>query len=163
MSHLLRHVTSVYNGHLREPLTRAVTTCFYDLRLSLRIEHPTFRLRGQHSNSLRHRRVLIQTLWNLNHIWFNNNVTSNVINIGIFVIYIIYCCNFDTIFSIAISLHWISWSKGLLWRHGTTWRLLLINRRSINRRGEIKVNLSQMCTRSKFFNSALKWTTCCHR
>ena len=35
----------------------AVTTCFYDLHLSrLGFEHPTFRLRGQRSNPLRHRR-----------------------------------------------------------------------------------------------------------
>ena len=35
----------------------AVTTCFYDLGLSrLGFEHPTFRLRGQRSSLLRHRR-----------------------------------------------------------------------------------------------------------
>ena len=34
-----------------------ITTCFYDLGLSrLGFEHPTFRLRGQRSNPLRHRR-----------------------------------------------------------------------------------------------------------
>ena len=34
-----------------------VTTCFYKLRfVALGIEHPTFRLRGQRSNPLRHRR-----------------------------------------------------------------------------------------------------------
>ena len=34
----------------------AVTTCFYDLGMSrLGFEHPTFRLRGQCSNPLRHR------------------------------------------------------------------------------------------------------------
>ena len=37
----------------------AVTTCFYDLGLSRRgFEHPTFRLRGQRSNPLRHNRCL---------------------------------------------------------------------------------------------------------
>ena len=37
----------------------AVTTCFYDLGLSrLGFEHPTFRLRGQRSNPLRHPRGL---------------------------------------------------------------------------------------------------------
>ena len=35
----------------------AVTTCFYDLRLPrLGFKHPTFRLRGERSNLLRHRR-----------------------------------------------------------------------------------------------------------
>ena len=35
----------------------AVTTCFYDLGLSrLGFEHPTFRLRGERSNPLPHRR-----------------------------------------------------------------------------------------------------------
>ena len=35
----------------------AVTTCFYDLVLSwLNFEHPTFRMRGERSNPLRHRR-----------------------------------------------------------------------------------------------------------
>ena len=60
---LLLHGASVYNGHLRGPLTltpiasRAVTTCFYDSSLlRLGFEHPTFRLRGQRSNPLRHRR-----------------------------------------------------------------------------------------------------------
>ena len=38
----------------------AVTICFYDLGLSrLEFEHPTFRLLGQHSNRLRHRRGLL--------------------------------------------------------------------------------------------------------
>ena len=36
---------------------RAATSCFYDLGLlRLRFEHPTFRLRGQRSNPLRHHR-----------------------------------------------------------------------------------------------------------
>ena len=35
----------------------AVTTCFYDLVLSwLNFEHPTFRMRGERSNPLRHHR-----------------------------------------------------------------------------------------------------------
>ena len=56
---------SIYNGHLRGPVTitycrasgsGAVTTCFYDVGLSrLGFENPTFRLRGQRSSSLRHR------------------------------------------------------------------------------------------------------------
>ena len=71
--HLLWHRTSAYtcNGHLRGVRTRgthticrafgsaAVTACFYDLGLSrLGSELPTFRLRGEHSNLLRHRRGL---------------------------------------------------------------------------------------------------------
>ena len=63
--HLLCHRACVYNGHLRERLTLtciaergAVTTCFHNLGLSrLEFEHPTFRLRVQRSNPLRHRRV----------------------------------------------------------------------------------------------------------
>ena len=59
---------SVINCLLRGPVTLTsvaerlavelhVTTCFYDLHLSrLGFEHPTFRLRGQRSNPLRHRR-----------------------------------------------------------------------------------------------------------
>ena len=40
---------SVYNVHLREPVT--VTTCFYDLCLSrLGFEQPTFSLQGERSN-----------------------------------------------------------------------------------------------------------------
>ena len=64
MPHLLWHGASVYNGHLRDTHTYcrafssgAVTTCFYDLYLSrLGFEHPTFRLRGERSSLLRHRR-----------------------------------------------------------------------------------------------------------
>ena len=62
MPHLLRHGASVYNGHLRGSVTLtfssgAVTICFYDLGLlRLKFEHPTFRLRGERSNPLRHRR-----------------------------------------------------------------------------------------------------------
>ena len=64
--HLLWHGASVYNGHIRGPVTLtycrafssgAVTSCFYDLGLSrLGFENPTFRLRGQRSNPVRHRR-----------------------------------------------------------------------------------------------------------
>ena len=53
--HLLWHWASIYNGHLRGPVTHtycrafssgAVTICFYDSGLSrLGFEHPTFRLR----------------------------------------------------------------------------------------------------------------------
>ena len=60
--HLLWHVASVCNAHLRETDTHscctafgsgAVTTIFYDLGLSrLGFEHPTFRLWGQRSNPL---------------------------------------------------------------------------------------------------------------
>ena len=69
--HLQWHGAFVYNGHLRGPVTLTpiaerlavelslLTTYFYDLGLSrLRFEHPNFRLRGQCSNPLRHRRGL---------------------------------------------------------------------------------------------------------
>ena len=43
--------------HCRAFSSGAVTTCFYDLGLSgLGLEYPAFRLRGQRSNRLRHRR-----------------------------------------------------------------------------------------------------------
>ena len=73
--HLLWHGASVYNGHFRGPVTftctycralgsAAVTTCFYDLVLSrLGFEHQTFRLRGQRSNPLRHRRGPTVKTW----------------------------------------------------------------------------------------------------
>ena len=63
--HLLWHGASV-NGRLRGPVTNtfcwafssgAVTTCLHDLGLSwLIFEHPTFRLRGERSSPVRHRR-----------------------------------------------------------------------------------------------------------
>ena len=62
----LLHGASVYNGHLRGPIdthtycrvfgSRAVATCFNDGLSRLWFEHPTFRLRGERSNPLRHRR-----------------------------------------------------------------------------------------------------------
>ena len=71
LSLLLWHGASIYNCHLRGPVTLtpnaeflavwqfgsgAVTTCFYDLDLwRLGFEHPTFRLRAQRSYPLRHR------------------------------------------------------------------------------------------------------------
>ena len=64
--YLLWHGASVYNGRLRGPVTNtfcrafssgAVTTCLYDLGLSwLGFEHPTFRLLGERSSPVRHRR-----------------------------------------------------------------------------------------------------------
>ena len=64
--HLLWQGASVYNGRLRGPVTNtfcwafssgAVTTCLHDLGLSwLIFEHPTFRLRGERSSPVRHRR-----------------------------------------------------------------------------------------------------------
>ena len=55
---LLWHGTSLYNG--------AVTTCFNDLGLSrLGFEHPNFRLRGELSNPLRHRRTTLFELLQL--------------------------------------------------------------------------------------------------
>ena len=54
---LLWHGASVYDTHTycRALSSGAVTTCFYDLGLShLGFEHPTFQLRGQRSNTLRH-------------------------------------------------------------------------------------------------------------
>ena len=68
VSHLLWHGASVYNGHLREPVTltpiaeRLAVECtwslpvFYDLGLSAGIRTPTFPLAVQRSNPLRHRR-----------------------------------------------------------------------------------------------------------
>ena len=66
--HPLWPEASVYNGHLRGPVTLmhtycrafgsgAVTTSFYDLGLSrLGFEYPIFRFRGERSSPLRHRR-----------------------------------------------------------------------------------------------------------
>ena len=66
--HLLWHGPSVYNLHLRGPVTLApnlwralgsgaVTTCFNDIGLSLLgLKHPNFRLWGDRSYPLRHRR-----------------------------------------------------------------------------------------------------------
>ena len=73
MPHLLWHGSSVKNDHLRKPRDThtscrafscgAVTTSFYDLGLSrLGLKHPTFRLRGERTNSMRHRRGLNTTL-----------------------------------------------------------------------------------------------------
>ena len=73
--HLLWHGPSVYNGHLRGPVTLTlnaepfvsgtVTTCFYDLGLSwLGFQHPTIRLRGELSNPLHHRRAACMYFWN---------------------------------------------------------------------------------------------------
>ena len=71
---LLRQRASVYNGHLRGPVTQTIigerlavelslrTTCFYDLGLSrLGFEHLTFRLRGECYNPLRE--TLISEFW----------------------------------------------------------------------------------------------------
>ena len=66
--HLLRHGTSIYNGHVGGPVTLihyyrafgsgAVTTCFYNLCLSRPgFEHPTFHLRGERFNSRNRRGV----------------------------------------------------------------------------------------------------------
>ena len=85
MPHLLWHVTSVFNGHLRVPVTLtliaeglAVTICFKDLGLSrLGLEHPTFRLWGQRSNRLLHRsgeRDMIQFIFVLD--WYNNRLLN---------------------------------------------------------------------------------------
>ena len=60
--YLLWHGASFYNYHLCDTRTycqafgsAAVTTCFYDPGLSrLGFELPTFRLRGERSNELRH-------------------------------------------------------------------------------------------------------------
>ena len=72
--HLLYHESSVYNGHLQGPGTdthtycrafgsRAVTACFNDLGLSrLGFDHPTFRLRRELNNPLRHRRGLMNEM-----------------------------------------------------------------------------------------------------
>ena len=45
-------------SHGRALCNRAITTCFYDSGLSrMGFKHPTFRLRSQRSNPLRHRRM----------------------------------------------------------------------------------------------------------
>ena len=64
--HLLWHGSSVYNGHLQEPVTLTPITVNLAMELSLPVydlglsqfgfEHPTFRLRGKRSYRLRHRR-----------------------------------------------------------------------------------------------------------
>ena len=66
VAHLLWHGASVYKCHLRGRVTltpidsAALTTCFYDLGLSrLGFEPQTFRLRGERSKRLSHRRGLI--------------------------------------------------------------------------------------------------------
>ena len=70
VQHLLWHGASVYNGHLRGPVTLmhtccwafasgAITTRFYDLHVGLSrlvFEQPTFRLRDERYNPLCHRR-----------------------------------------------------------------------------------------------------------
>ena len=69
--------TSVCNGHLRGPVTLtrvaerlsrgAVTTCFNDLDLlQLGFEHSTFRMQGERSNRLRHRRGPIRSVTGVN-------------------------------------------------------------------------------------------------
>ena len=67
--HLLWNGASVYNGHLRGPVTLTpiaerlavgLSLSDYDLALSLLgFEHPIFHLQGERSNPLRHRRVSI--------------------------------------------------------------------------------------------------------
>ena len=65
--HLLLHGASVYNGHLRGPFTYILYSARLAVELSLpvlttslivrlRFEYPTFLLRSERSNSLRHRR-----------------------------------------------------------------------------------------------------------
>ena len=50
--------------------TGSVTTCFYELGLAqLRFEHLNFRLRGQHSNPLRHSRIYNKVKHHRN--WFS--------------------------------------------------------------------------------------------
>ena len=62
--HLLWHGASVYIGHLREPVSLAPNVERLEVELLLPVlglsrqgfEHPTFRLQGERSNPLRHRR-----------------------------------------------------------------------------------------------------------
>ena len=66
MPHLLWHGASIYNGHHRGPVTLKPIAERWAGELSLPIfttyvcrlgfEHPIFRLRGERSNQLRHRR-----------------------------------------------------------------------------------------------------------
>ena len=54
---------------IAERCSGAVTNCFYDLGLSrLLFEHPTFRLRGERSNPLCHRRNYI-FIYNMTRFW----------------------------------------------------------------------------------------------
>ena len=50
--------TYCVTGHPFIMVSGVVTICFYDLSLSLGFEYTTFRLRGERSNPLRHRRGL---------------------------------------------------------------------------------------------------------
>ena len=69
---LLWHGSSVYAGHLRGPVTLAPIAERLAVELSLpvlsrlRFEHPTFRLRCERSNPLRHRRGLILSSFLIN-------------------------------------------------------------------------------------------------
>ena len=64
MFHLRWHVASVYRGHLWGPMTLTPVAERLAVELSLPVftqlgfEHPTFHLRGERSNWLRHRRGL---------------------------------------------------------------------------------------------------------
>ena len=64
MPHLLCHGASVYNGHLRGPVTLTPIAERLAVKVSLPalsrlgFELPTFRLRLEHSNRLRHRCAL---------------------------------------------------------------------------------------------------------
>ena len=82
LPHLMWRGISVYNGHLRGPVTPtpfcsafssgAVTICFNEVFLSRSgFEHPIFRMRGERSTWLRHRRsFILQNLWsNYNESW----------------------------------------------------------------------------------------------
>ena len=60
--HLLLHGTYVYNGHLRGHTPNAERNLGL---LRLGIEHPKFRLRGERSKSLRHRRGCTDRMYSL--------------------------------------------------------------------------------------------------
>ena len=61
--------------------SRTATTCFYHLRLSrLEFEHPTFRLRDQRSNPLRHRRRSNDWLLNLPEVF--NTVVKVLVRVS---------------------------------------------------------------------------------
>ena len=91
--HLLWHGASVYNGlasartrdthtYCRAFSSGAVATCFYDLGLSrLGFEHPMFRLRGKHSNPLRHRRGWRKLIWQVENKYY---LTKRLIKTNIY-------------------------------------------------------------------------------
>ena len=94
--HLLWHGASVYNCHLRGSVTHtpiterlaAVSTCFYDLGLSLLgFEHPTFRLWGKRSISIFRNKIYDWT-FRIQSIYYSQNKYKR--GITAFILYVIF-------------------------------------------------------------------------